>query len=288
MQIAKISLDDYANYLKPRARDWHKGLSGHVLIIGGGPGMSGAPRMAGIAALRVGAGLVTIATHPAHAVMLNAAYPELIVHSIEDSTQLEPFIAAAKVIAIGPGLTQTPWAHMLFEYVFSKSLSIPIIIDADALNILAQQSAPSFSDTQSKNWILTPHPAEAARLLNMTVSAVQSDRCAAVINLQKQYSSIAILKGAGTLVCLPEGLPVICDKGNPGMATAGMGDVLTGVIAGLCAQGMPIDVAAKLGVYLHASAGDEAAKFGERGMIACDLLPYLRQLSNLNLFKPNS
>jgi NAD(P)H-hydrate epimerase len=127
---------------------------------------------------------------------------------------------------------------------------------------------------------MTPHPGEAARLLGVSVPDVQSDRLAATKGIQDQYGGVCVLKGAGTVVGVPNALPMICDKGNAGMATAGMGDVLSGVIGGLMAQSIPLNEAAKLGVLVHAMAGDLAAKEGERGMIASDLLLYLRRLMN--------
>ncbi len=129
---------------------------------------------------------------------------------------------------------------------------------------------------------MTPHPGEASRLLNEPTRDIQLDRLAAVKELVHQYGGIAVLKGAGSLISAPDRLPAVCDKGNPGMATAGMGDILSGVIGGLLAQGIPSGEAARLGVLMHATAGDMAAKEGERGMIATDLLPYLRRLSNLS------
>jgi NAD(P)H-hydrate epimerase len=266
------SLKAYATYLKPRPRDWHKGLSGHVLIVGGESGYSGAPCMAGVAALRVGAGMVSVATRPEHANVLNSYHPEIMCHGVTKPDELDPLIKKARVIILGPGLGQTDWSKKMFEQVCKASL--PLVIDADGLNLLA--------DTKqfNKNWVLTPHPGEAARLLQTTPQAIQQDRLAALKEINQRYGGVSVLKGAGTLVMSAEDLPVICEKGNPGMATAGMGDVLSGVIGGWIAQGVPLADAAKLGVCMHAMAGDLAAKEGERGMMATDLMPYLRRLSN--------
>ncbi|MDR3491594.1 MAG: NAD(P)H-hydrate dehydratase [Gammaproteobacteria bacterium] len=268
-----LQLGHFSDYLKPRPRDWHKGNAGHVLVIGGGLGYSGAPRMAAEAALRVGAGLVTVATHPSHAELLNLARPEIMCAGVKSGADLTEFFKKAKLIIVGPGLTITSWGRSLLKAVLKTSL--PLVVDADALNILAQK--PLARD----NWILTPHPGEAGRLLGLTHEQVQADRLSAVRKLQTKYSGVCVLKGAGSLV---SGDPVgVCKDGNPGMATAGMGDVLSGVIGGLAAQGIPLADAAKLGVCLHARAGDLAAKDGgERGMLAMDLMPYLRKLCNPN------
>ncbi len=258
--------------LKLRARDSHKGDYGRVLVIGGDYGMAGAVRLTGEAAARTGAGLVTIATRAAHAPHVSAQRPELLCYGVENTEQLQTLLHKADVIAIGPGLGLSPWAVELFNAVVRTSL--PLVVDADALNLLARHPQTRV------NWILTPHPGEAGRLLGCASSVIQRDRFSAVQKLHEQYGGVVILKGAGTLVAA-EGAPVhVCTAGNPGMASAGMGDVLTGVIAGLAAQGMNLPDAARLGVYLHAQAADEAARQGERGLLASDLFAPLRKLVN--------
>ncbi len=242
-------------------------------MVGGAPGFSGAVKLAAEAALRVGAGLVSIATHPEHAAMLTVARPEIMCHAVTASEELHPLIEKANVIALGPGLQLTEWSKILFDTAAASHK--PLIVDADALNWLAEHPR------QNAHWVLTPHPGEAARLLKMTVQAVQENRVAAVQALQQKYGGVAVLKGAGTLVLSADHQPAICPFGNPGMATGGMGDVLTGVIAGLTAQHHDLTITAQLGVLVHALAGDLAAKQGERGMIASDLMPYLRQIVNL-------
>jgi hydroxyethylthiazole kinase-like uncharacterized protein yjeF len=271
--LEKLTLAQFAHYLQPRPRDMHKGTAGHVLIIGGEPGYSGAPRMAGAAALRVGAGLVTVATHPQHAAILNAALPEVMCTGVKNARALMPLLKKANVIVLGPGLGQTAWAKALLKKAMASNL--PMVVDADGLNLLAK------NPVTRNNWILTPHPGEAARLLRLTTRQVQTDRLHAVQQLHQRFNAVSVLKGAGTLILAPHVAPAICEAGNPGMATGGTGDVLSGVIGGLVAQGIPLGDAAKLGVCLHASAGDlAAASGGERGMIATDLLPFLRQLVN--------
>ncbi len=266
--------ENWVNPLLPlRPRSAHKGHHGHVLIVGGGQGMAGAPRLAGEAAARMGAGLVSVATHPFHAAALNAARPELMCHAVADGAALSPLLSRANVVAIGPGLGTGEWGRKLFGAALDSGQ--PLVVDADALNFLAQE--PIYRN----HWILTPHPGEAARLLDVSIAEIQADRWRAVRELQTRYGGSVVLKGAGSLVCHGRNPLALCDAGNPGMATGGMGDVLTGVIAGLLAQGLSPWHAAAAGVYLHGRAGDAAAAAeGERGMMAGDLLEPLRRLAN--------
>jgi hydroxyethylthiazole kinase-like uncharacterized protein yjeF len=257
--------------LPRRPRAAHKGLNGHVLVIGGGPGMSGAARLAGEAALRAGAGLVTVATHPSSTGAI-AARPELMCVAVEDPGELEAVLERATVLALGPGLGRSQWARGLWAAALARD--VPKVVDADALNLLA--ATPRCDDS----WVLTPHPGEAARLLGMPVHEVQSDRLSAVTELQKRYRGTVVLKGAGSLIRSAQGLPGVCGRGNPGMAVAGMGDVLTGLIAGIAAQCGDAALAARAGVFVHAQAGDLAAQHGERGMLASDLLGQLRACVN--------
>jgi NAD(P)H-hydrate epimerase len=261
--------------LPRRARGGHKGLYGHVLVVGGAPGFCGAARMAGEAAARVGAGLVSIATHPDHAALLNIGRPELMCHGVASAGALAPLLERASVVAVGPGLGlgHAGWGRVLFDAVVDAGK--PLVVDADALNLLA------LAPQHSNDWVLTPHPGEAARLLKTTSAAIQADRYAAVVALQARYGGTVLLKGAGTLVLGPDGIHAVCTQGNPGMASGGMGDVLTGVIAGLLAQGLAFTEAAETGARLHSTAGDKAAESGERGLLAGDLMPWLRQLVNL-------
>jgi hydroxyethylthiazole kinase-like uncharacterized protein yjeF len=267
-------LDSYVlQKLGRRSRGAHKGHFGHVMVIGGERGMSGAARMAGEAAARVGAGLVSIATRAEHAAILSSACPELMCHGVENKRQLRPLLDKANVIAVGPGLGQGPWAQELFGAALETDL--PIVVDADGLNLLANEPV------RKDNWILTPHPGEAARLLNSQAGKIQLDRFAAIRDLQQRYGGVVVLKGAGTLVSGMDLGISLCSDGNPGMASGGMGDVLTGVISGLLAQGLSLKDAANAGVYLHAVAGDRAARFGERGMLATDLMQEVRFLINV-------
>jgi hydroxyethylthiazole kinase-like uncharacterized protein yjeF len=256
-----------AELLPRRRRTAHKGQQGSVLVIGGNIGMAGAARMAGEAALRAGAGLVTVATRSENVAAIVGARPELMCRGVTRAEDLTGLLEDADVIALGPGLGQDDWARMMFETALGSEQRT--IVDADALNLLAQ------SPRANTRWILTPHPGEAARLLGKTAAEVQRDRLGAARAIAARYGGIVVLKGAGTLVVSDEGLPAICDRGNPGMASAGMGDVLTGVIAGIVAQKAELAAAARVGVLVHALAGDMAARRGERGLLATDLLAYL-------------
>ncbi len=256
-----------------RERCAHKGKFGHVLVIGGSHGFSGAARLAGEAAARIGAGLVSIATQSEHAGYMNIMVPELMCHGVDNQQQLRALMQKATVIVIGPGLGQSQWAKQLWLQVMVTT-DKPLVVDADALNLLAQNA--QYND----NWILTPHPGEAARLLGCTSSDIHRDRFAAVQAIQEKFGGCCVLKGAGSLITDGNSV-LVSTTGNPGMASGGMGDVLTGVISGLLAQGMGNYHAVSNSVYLHGKAADQVAQaFGERGMLASDLMAYLRQLVN--------
>ncbi|MBI3898558.1 MAG: NAD(P)H-hydrate dehydratase [Gammaproteobacteria bacterium] len=259
--------------VRQRARTAHKGSFGHVLVIGGGHGMPGAARLCGEAAYRIGAGLVTLVTHPAHAHVINQVRPELLAYGATTAADLAPLLARAEVLALGPGLSQDSWARSIYQAALAADM--PMVVDADALNLLAAHPL------RRANWVLTPHPGEAARLLDTTVIAVQRDRFAAVRALTERYGGVCVLKGSGTLIMTAGHATVaLCDRGNPGMASGGTGDVLTGTIAGLMAQGLAADVATRTGVWLHATASDDAASDGEIGLLASDLIPHLRRRIN--------
>jgi NAD(P)H-hydrate epimerase len=263
----RLATSDVARALPPRRRTSHKGDQGRILVIGGNYGMAGAARMAGEAALRVGAGLVTVAARHENVAAIVGQRPELMCRGIEHVDDLRPLIERADMLAIGPGLGQDEWARALLDAALASGK--PVVVDADALNLLAQ--APR----TGANWILTPHPGEAGRLLGMGTADVQRDRLGAARKLAERYDAIIVLKGAGTLVLGGDALPAICDQGNPGMASPGMGDVLTGVISGIAAQTSDLADAARAGVLVHAMAGDMAARSGERGLLATDLFSYL-------------
>ncbi|NII09133.1 NAD(P)H-hydrate dehydratase [Oleiagrimonas sp. C23AA] len=255
--------------LPRRDFDSHKGAHGHVLCIGGDHGTSGAIRMTGEAALRTGAGLVSIATRSDNLLPIGAARPELMAHAVDDVGALKALLDKASVLALGPGLGQGDWGRSLWHRAIDSGL--PLVLDADGLNLLASAPRALHEDT-----ILTPHPGEAARLLDTDTASIQADRFNAVRQLASRYHAVAVLKGAGSLVADPQGRVAVCPWGNPGMASGGMGDLLTGVIAALRAQHLSAWEAAVTGVAAHARAGDVAARNGERGLIATELLAPLR------------
>ncbi len=258
--------------LPPRPRTAHKGQHGHLLMIGAEQGMSGAILMAARAALRAGVGLLSVATRAAHAAQLSAAQPEAMFHAVESGADLKPLMDKASVIAIGPGLGTGQWGQALWRAV--ASFAGPMVVDADALNLWSMQA----DERPAGACVITPHPGEAARLLGTNTLAIQADRLASAAELRARYQAIAVLKGAGTVV---QGQRIrICPFGNPGMAVGGMGDVLTGVIGSLLAQGLSAEDAANAGVLVHALAGDGAAQGGERGLLASDLMERIRQCVN--------
>jgi len=259
---------------RAREADAHKGDFGHVLVVGGNRGMAGAARLAAEAAARCGAGLVSVACRAENVPGLNAGCYELMVHGVQQAAELDPLLSRASVVVIGPGLGQGRWSRQLFERVLASKL--PLVVDADALNLLTRD--PLSRD----NWILTPHPGEAGRLLGQATSVIQQDRFAAIRRLVERYKGVLVLKGAGSLIAAASGPIRLCDQGNPGMASGGMGDVLSGVLAALLAQGLGLFDAASAGVWLHGKAADLAAgEHGERGLLAGDLMPFLRKLINV-------
>lgn len=266
--------DALAGFFPLRPRDAHKGRHGHVLCIGGDAGSGGAVLLAAQAALRCGAGLVSVATREAHVPALLARCPEAMVHAIEGTAALRPLLARADVVAVGPGLGQGEWGRALLAAALDSGK--PRVLDADALNLLAERGAGLRPED-----VITPHPGEAARLLGATTAEIQRDRFAAAAALQARHGAVVVLKGAGSLVQAEAGAPAVVCAGNPGMATGGMGDLLTGCIAALRGQGFPAREAAVAGALLHAAAGDAAAREdGERGLLPSDLLPWLRRLAN--------
>ena len=265
---------DHFKGMGPREINSHKGTYGRLLCIGGNRGTAGAIRLASEAALRSGAGMVRVYTHESSVVQVSAGRPELMVTDFN----LEDALAWATCVVIGPGLGQDEWAESAFETTMKhcQSHNKPVVIDADALNLLCQQStAYTLSDS-----ILTPHAGEAARLLGVSIDDVESDRFNYARQCSQRYHAVCVLKGAGTLID-NEKKTWVCRHGNPGMATAGSGDVLSGILGALLAQGVETDIAAKYGVVLHAKAGDDIAQlYGQRGMIASDLFDAVRALIN--------
>ena len=256
--------------LPARAPSAHKGQFGHVLLIGGDRGFGGSISLSAQAALRTGAGLVSLATRPEHVVAALTRLPEVMTLGVSSANQLMGVLAQASVLVVGPGLGQAAWGRSLLSA--AAQAKMPQVWDADALNLLSNAGFELASGS-----VLTPHPGEAARLLGISTEQVQADRPAAVRALVKKYSEVCVLKGAGTLVAGLDGELAICNHGHPAMATAGLGDVLAGVTGALLAQGMSAFDAACLAVWLHARAGEQQGQLG-RGLAASDLIPAIRQL----------
>ncbi len=269
-RLMRLEAADIAAMLPPRRPGAHKGEFGRVLVIGG-HAMPGAARLAGEAALRAGAGIVTVATSAANVAAIACERPELIVRSAT-SAELAPLVLAADAVAIGPGLGLDESAATLFDAI--AGLDRALVVDADALTLLSRRPR------RNERWVLTPHPGEAARLLACDTADIQRDRLGSATRIAERYGGSCLLKGARTIVAAAEGKPWVCDRGNPGMATAGSGDVLTGVVAALIAGGAESPAAAAAGAWIHATAGDRAAGAHPRGLIAGDLLAEIRSVVN--------
>lgn len=271
---------DLLPFLPPRERTAHKGRFGHVLVIGGNRGMAGAAALAGMAAARSGAGLVSVAVRPGNEAAVVAACPELMARGVAYTADLMPLLERASVLVVGPGLGRDAWAQQVLTAALASG--VPAVIDADALNAVADGGV-DVRAARPETWVLTPHPGEAARLLGSDTTRVGADRFGALSDLLRRYPGVVVLKGSGTLVAdaLTGWSPMVCAEGNPGMASGGMGDVLGGLIAALMAQGQNAGFAARLGVLVHAHAADlAAAEEGERGLLASDLLPWIRRVLN--------
>lgn len=256
--------------LPSRASTAHKGQFGHVLLIGGDRGFGGAILLSAQSALRSGAGMVSVATRSEHVPAALARIPEAMVLGTSSANQLMGLLDKVSILVVGPGLGQAAWGRSLLSAAANAPL--PQVWDADALNLLSEQFA-----NLPKDSVITPHPGEAARLLGISTAEVQDDRPAAAHALSKKYTAVVVLKGAGSLIASPDGRLAVCHQGHPAMATAGLGDVLAGLIGALRAQGMAAFEAACLGVWLHANAGAQEGKSG-RGLAASDLIPAIRQL----------
>jgi len=256
--------------LAPRSATAHKGQFGHVLVVGGDRGFGGAALLAAESTLRCGAGLVSLATRPEHVSSALVRRPEIMCAGISSANQLMALSQRAKVLVVGPGLGQEAWGRSLFSV--ARHADLPQVWDADALNLLAHKPA-----VLPANSVITPHPGEAARLLGISTAQVQADRPAAARALAKNFATVAVLKGAGSLVAAPDGRLCVCDHGHPAMAGSGLGDVLAGVVGALLAQGMLAFDAACLAVWLHARAGEQLGEQG-RGLAASDLIAVIRQL----------
>lgn len=271
---SRLELNTLLDRLPERRSGTHKGSYGSVLVVGGDTGMAGAVAMAAEAALRSGAGLVRVATRLEHVPALVARTPEIMAHGVRSGHDLKPLVEASDVLVVGPGLGQSPWSEQLLQVALDCHK--PIVLDADGLNLLVGKTT-----AKRDNWVLTPHPGEAGRLLEIGTAAVQDDRFAAAVQLQQRFGGIAVLKGSGTLV-VDEQQTLLSDYGNPGMASGGMGDVLSGVLGALLGQsevhGLTAIESIGLGVCLHGAAADIASEQGQRGLAATDLIPHIRAL----------
>ena len=272
-----IGREVLAGVLKPRRQNSHKGDYGSVGVIGGDHGMVGAALLAGRAALKLGAGRVYLGLLAGDAPLLDAGQPELMLRSADEVLKL----GHLSCLAIGPGLGLMPDAAFYLGWALESPL--PLVLDADALNLIAsdRQLADRLKSRKAAT-LLTPHPAEAARLLGIETPAVQKDRIGSALALAEAFGSIVVLKGAGSICASPDGTWHVNTSGNPGMASAGMGDVLTGMIAALLSQGVGPKSALLAGVYLHGAAADHAVSdgIGPAGLTATDTVHAARALLN--------
>lgn len=283
--VTRIDILNATKQLKPRREAAHKGDFGHVLVVGGDYGFGGAVAMAAESAMRVGAGLVSVLTRSQHRAGILARRPELMVAGTEDeNVNPATLMAKASVIVVGPGLGTSDWGRTQLQRCLAAQMQhdTPLVIDADGLNLLAEKNQGGSAMVKRDNWILTPHPGEAARLLNQSTTDIAKDRFKAVEELKQKWGGNSLLKGHGSLMACDdyENRIFLCSEGNPGMATGGMGDVLAGVIAGLVAQRFSLGQALRAAVCIHGEAADLEAESGQRGMAATDLLPHIRQLVN--------
>lgn len=277
--------------LRPRRTvNFHKGKAGKTLIIAGDAGMGGAAILAAEAASRSGAGTVNLFTHPEHVSASLVRCPTVMVQGVtlkQTANQLSIY-EAANAVVVGPGLGRDDWGEAWLQWLPLQSPK-PLVLDADALNIIASHSNPGddFRRLNKAGLVITPHPGEAARLLGCEAKKIQADRYEAVRELVRLTGAVVILKGAGSLVGWMDGqqkLQVeVCLAGNPGMASGGMGDVLSGFLGSLLAQGLDVVAASRLGCYLHSAAADRLAESnGKTGLLASDLPPMIRHLMNVD------
>lgn len=283
--------EEITEWVPPRLASSHKGSYGRVLVVAGSTGMTGAAALTSEAALRAGAGLVTLATPKSLNPILEVKLSEVMTLPLPETEEgsiaksavspiLEHAVKNKSVLAIGPGLSQHPetigLVHQLIEENRKQELGLRIVVDADGLNALAQ--ATELISLLGAEAVLTPHLGEMSRLMNLPVPTLEADRIRTTEEFANKYGVTLILKGVPTVISNPNSDIWINSTGNAGMATAGMGDVLTGIIAGLMAQNMSSETAAVLGVYLHGLAGDIAAeRLGMPGLIASDVLESVPQ-----------
>jgi hydroxyethylthiazole kinase-like uncharacterized protein yjeF len=263
--------------LAPRARNFHKGHAGSVGIVGGAAGMVGAATLAGRAAMKCGAGRVYLGLLTPRPPYVDYVQPELMLRAPEEV--LEKGLLG--VLAVGPGMGRSESAKKILASALTAP--VPLVLDADALNLVAENGDLAAA-VSVRQWptLLTPHPAEAARLLGQDTDQVQADRVAAAQRIAERYKSLVVLKGNGSIIAAPDGSWWINGSGNPGMASAGMGDVLTGMIAALLAQGAAPLPGLLAATFLHGAAADELVRagIGPVGMTASEVIDSARSLLN--------
>ena len=260
------------NHLQKRSLDSHKGDFGHIGIFGSGKGMHGASLLAGEAALRSGAGKVSIFMHSSHRELIDNPRSELILNFMDNIIQVESIINNLDVLVLGPGLGKDKWASDVFDFIVKYPQ--PKVIDADGLVFVKEKKL------KQDNWVLTPHPGEAAALLNTSSKDIQKNRQLSLKNISNKFGGVIILKGHNTMIGYGENPSNICLKGNPGMATAGSGDVLAGIVSAMIGQGLSLFEASSVAVEIHANAGDLASMDGERGLVAGDIIDEIRGCVN--------
>ena len=268
----EASLLQCQSWLPKRKASAHKGSSGRLLVVGGDQSMSGAVGLAGLTAAVTGTGLVRVATRKENTDQVAGLHPELLVSGVADPDDLQSLLKQSDSLLLGPGLGQSRWSRTQFETCLEHGNVA--VIDADGLNLLAEEPE------KRADWVLTPHPGEAARLLDISVPDVMQDRITAANAINARYGGICVLKGSGTIIAAEGCTPYLCTRGNAALATAGTGDVLAGLVAGLIVQGMPPLSAAVAGVTLHACAGEMVAREGIAGVLASNLIEPLRRLRN--------
>ncbi|MBI3813767.1 MAG: NAD(P)H-hydrate dehydratase [Nitrospinae bacterium] len=282
IKVNLIENADVAGILPKRRPDTHKGTYGHLIVVAGSKGKGGAAAMASISALRAGAGLVTLALPECLNTSFETRIPEVMTLPLPDTKDgtidksaskiLLKFLEGKSAVLIGPGITTNPSTSSFVKKII-KEIGCPLLIDADGLNIVADEI--EILKKRASPVIVTPHPGEMARMLNTTSKEIQANRIESGRKLAVKYRLYVILKGARTVIAAPDGDVYINPTGNPGMATAGTGDVLSGIIAGFLCQGLSAKDSSILGVYLHGMAGDIAAdKLSQTALIAGDLLKY--------------
>jgi len=287
-QVALLDETDVQLLLPDRSIAGHKGTFGHLLVLAGSPGKTGAAALAGNAAVRSGCGLVTVATSAAVHDIIEVKLTEAMSCSLADQNglislqaqrEIEQLLVGRHALAVGPGLGQSDQLAELLKLLLT-TVTVPMVVDADGLNLLADQ-LKCLSDRRGKELILTPHPGEMARLTGLTVAEIEANRFEVAQNFAAEYGVILLLKGVRTVIAAPDGRVNINSTGNDGLASGGSGDVLTGLIGGLLAQGLDGFSAATLGAWLHGRAAElVAADQGTAGMVASDLickLPLARQ-----------